>query len=122
MQRSKDPFGDAIYITPRTIIVPVGYEFKLAVIFNSSQVPGSNYNDYNPMRNYPLNVVQSPMLNAFAKDDACPWFMAADPSSVRGIQVDYLNGQEMPMIRRMETPGTLGFVWGCLYRLGNYCA
>lgn len=111
MQSQKDPFGDAIYITPKTIIVPVGYEFKLAVIFNSSQVPGSNYNDYNPMRNYPLNVVQSPMLNAFAKDGACPWFMAADPSSVRGIQVDYLNGQEMPMIRRMETPGTLGFVW-----------
>lgn len=111
MQGQKDPFGDAIYVTPKTIIVPVGYEFKLAVIFNSAQVPGSNYNDYNPMRNYPLNIVQSPMLNALAKNGACPWFMAADPSSVRGIQVDYLNGQEMPMIRRMETPGTLGFVW-----------
>ena len=27
------------------------------------------------------------------------------------IEVDYLNGQEIPNIRRMETPGTLGFVW-----------
>ena len=25
--------------------------------------------------------------------------------------MDYLNGQEIPNIRRMETPGTLGFVW-----------
>ena len=27
------------------------------------------------------------------------------------IEVDYLNGQEIPTIRRMEAPGTLGFVW-----------
>lgn len=111
MQLQKDPFGNAIYVIPKTIIVPVGYEFKLSVIFNSAQAPGSNLNDYNPMKNYPLNIVQSPVLNAFAGTAACPWFMAADPLSVRGIQVDYLNGQEIPMIRRMETPGKLGFVW-----------
>lgn len=29
----------------------------------------------------------------------------------RLIEVDYLNGQEIPTIRRMETPGQLGFVW-----------
>ena len=27
------------------------------------------------------------------------------------MEVDYLNGQEIPTIRRMETPGQLGFVW-----------
>ena len=25
--------------------------------------------------------------------------------------MDYLNGQETPTVRRMEVPGTLGFVW-----------
>ena len=25
--------------------------------------------------------------------------------------MDYLNGQEIPNIRRMETPGQLGFIW-----------
>ena len=25
--------------------------------------------------------------------------------------MDYLNGQEVPTIRRMETPSQLGFVW-----------
>ena len=111
MQKQKDQFGDAIYITPRTIVVGVGYEFDLAVILHSAQVTGSSNNDINPLFNYPLQIVQSPVLNAFAGANKCPWFMIADPTSARGIQVDYLNGQETPTVRRMETPGTLGFVW-----------
>lgn len=111
MQKQTDQFGDAIYITPRTIVVPVGYEFDLAVVLHSAQVTGSNNNDVNPLYNYPLQIVQSPVLNALAGSNACPWFMFADQSSARGIQVDYLNGQETPTVRRMEVPGTLGFVW-----------
>lgn len=111
MQKQVDQFGEPIYVTPRTIVVPVGYEFDLSVIFHSAQVVGSNNNDYNPLHNYPLQVVQSPVLNALAGNNACPWFMMADNASARGIQVDYLNGQETPTVRRMEVPGTLGFVW-----------
>lgn len=111
MQKQTDQFGDPIYMTPAKIVVPVGYEFDLAVIFHSAQVVGSNNNDINPLHNYPLQVVQSPLLNAMAGSNACPWFMFADQSSARGIQVDYLNGQETPTVRRMETPGTLGFTW-----------
>ena len=111
MQKQTDHFGDPIYMTPRTIVVPVGYEFDLAVIFHSAQVTGSDHNDVNPLYNYPLQIVQSPLLNAMAGAGACPWFMLADEASARGIQVDYLNGQETPTVRRMETPGTLGFTW-----------
>lgn len=111
MQKQTDQFGDAIYMTPRTIVVGVGYEFDLAVVLHSAQVTGSANNDINPLFNYPLQIVQSPVLNALAGANKCPWFMIADPSSARGIQVDYLNGQETPTVRRMEVPGTLGFVW-----------
>ena len=111
MQKQTDQFGEPIYMTPRTLVVPVGYEFDLAVIFRSTQITGSNNNDINPLYNYPLSIVQSPVLNAMAGANACPWFLIADPSSARGIQVDYLNGQETPTVRRMEAPGTLGFTW-----------
>ena len=111
MQKQTDPFGDPIYMTPKLILVPVGYEFDLAVIFRSTQVTGSPNNDINPLYNYPLQIVQSPVLNALAGANACPWFMFADESSARGIQVDYLNGQETPTVRRMETVGQLGFTW-----------
>ena len=111
MQKQTDQFGDAIYMTPRTIVVPVGYGFDLKVIFHSAQVTGSANNDINPLYNYPIQVVESPVLNALAGASACPWFLIADPASARGIQVDYLNGNEVPTVRRMETPGVLGFVW-----------
>ena len=111
MQHQKDHFGEAIYITPQHIIVPVGYEFDLAVILHSTQVTGSNNNDINPLYNYPLSIVQTPVLNALAGDGPVPWFMIANAASARGIQVNYLNGQETPTVRRMETPGVLGFQW-----------
>ena len=34
-----------------------------------------------------------------------------DANDTDFIQVDYLNGQDIPNIRRMEAPGQLGFVW-----------
>ena len=109
MGKQTDHFGEAIYITPRTIVVPIGYAFDLSVIFHSAQVVGSNNNDVNPLYNYPLKTVQDPVLNALAGEGICPWFMFG--SGAAGIQVDYLNGQETPTVRRMEVPGTLGFVW-----------
>lgn len=111
MQKQTDQWGEPIYMTPAKLICGVGYEFDLAVIFHSAQVTGSANNDINPLYNYPLQVVQSPILNGLAGANACPWFLMADPTSARGIQVDYLNGQEVPTVRRMEVPGTLGFVW-----------
>lgn len=111
MQKQKDQFGEAIYVTPKWIVVPVGYEFDLAVILHSAQVTGSANNDINPLYNYPINIVQTPVLNALAGDKAAPWFMVADPLSARSIQVDYLNGQETPIVRRMEAPGVLGYTW-----------
>lgn len=111
MQKQVDQFGEAIYVTPQTIVVPVGYEFDLSVILHSTQVTGSANNDINPLYNYPLQVVQTPVLNALAGSAACPWFMVANPMSAKSIQVDYLNGQETPTVRRMEAPGVLGFTW-----------
>lgn len=111
MQKQVDQFGEAIYVTPQHIIVPVGYEFDLAVILHSTQVTGSANNDINPLYNYPIDVIQTPVLNALAGTNAVPWFMVANQMSARSIQVDYLNGQETPTVRRMESAGVLGFTW-----------
>lgn len=110
-QRQKDPFGEAMVWSPKYLIVGVGYEFDLAVLFKSAQVTGSSNNDINPLYNYPLTVIQTPVLNALANGKACPWFLVSDPADCLGIHVDYLNGNETPTVRRSEVPGTLGFVW-----------
>ena len=118
MQLQKDQFGEAIYVNPRYIVVPTGYQFDIEVILKSAQVPGSSNNDYNPMQNYPIQVIQSPQINALAKTNAAPWFMVADPMSAKSIQVDYLNGNETPTVRRMEAPGVLGYTWDMYFDAG----
>ena len=110
-QLQKDPFGDPIYVTPKFIVVPIGYGMDLKVILHSTHLPGSNNNDINPLYNESLTVIESPMLNMLAGSNAIPWFMVADPTTAKSIQVDYLNGNKMPTFRRSEKPGTLGFVW-----------
>lgn len=110
-QEQRDPFGEPIYEVPKFLVVPTGYEFKLAAIFGSAQVVGSPNNDINPLYNYPLQVIQTPWINALAGEQKKPWFMVTDPSSSKSIQVDYLNGQETPTFRRSEPAGQLGFVW-----------
>lgn len=110
-QGQTDPFDEPIYETPRFLVVPMGYEFDLAVLFNSAQVTGSNNNDVNPLYNYPLTVIQSPWINSLTGTEVKPWFMVTDPASSKSLQVDYLNGNETPTFRRSEAPGQLGFVW-----------
>jgi hypothetical protein len=110
-RKQTSPFGEAIFWSPKYIIVPIGYEFDLATIFRSAQVTGSNNNDINPLYNYPIEIIQVPTLNTMAGSSACPWFVVAGTDSCRGVQVDYLNGQEAPTVRRMEKPGVLGFHW-----------
>ena len=98
-------------VNPDKVIVPVGWNFKMDSILNSQNIPGSANNDVNPLRNEKIKVIADAELNALAGTGACPWFMAANTLTARGIQVDYLNGQKTPTIRRAEVPGTLGLVW-----------
>lgn len=111
MQKQTDQFGEPIYMTPGCIVVPVGYQFDIYTILHSAQVVGSANNDANPLYNFDIDVVETPMINGLAGNNPLPWFTTADPMSAKGIQVDYLNGNEMPTVRRMEAPGVLGFTW-----------
>lgn len=114
LQLQTDQFGEAIIIRPGTIIVPIGYAFTMYTILESPTInTAGNTQATNPLYRYKdvLQVVEDPTLNVLCKDGAMPWFVVGDNSDTDSIQVDYLNGQEIPTIRRMETPGTLGFVW-----------
>ena len=115
MMSQTDPFGDSITVQPRFIVVPVGYGFTLAQILQTAQieVDGIGSHTANALYQYrnQLQVIEDGALNTLAGTGTVPWFIIADPSYARCIQVDYLNGQETPTIRRMETPGQLGYVW-----------
>lgn len=111
----KDPFGESIMVQPRFVIVPVGYGFLMSQILQTAQidVEGIGSHTANALYQYRnrLQVVEEGTLNALAGANKAPWFVAGDPTTGRSIQVDYLNGQETPTIRRLEVAGKLGFVW-----------
>lgn len=108
----KNDAGDAILIRPAHIIVPLGYKFDMFTLFNSATI--DNAGTVNPLLQYrdAIQITEDATLNALVKDgEAIPWFMAGDATDAAGIEVDYLNGQEIPNVRRMEVSGQLGFVW-----------
>ena len=113
--RQTDPFGESIMVQPRYVIVPVGYGFLMSQILETAQidVDGIGSHTANALYQYRnrLQVIEEGTLNALAGSSAVPWFVAGDPTYARSIQVDYLNGQETPTIRRMEVAGQLGYVW-----------
>lgn len=110
-----DPFGEAIMVQPAHIIVPVGYKFLMTTILSSPTInTEDNTQAVNPLYQYreQLNIVEDGTLNALAgAGKPVPWFMVGDTSYAKSLQVDYLNGQETPTVRRSEVPGQLGYVW-----------
>lgn len=112
----KDQFGEAIIINPAQILVPSGLKFDMYTLFNSPYIETSdNTQAVNPLYQYRngLEVIEDPTINAMCggMGNVMPWFMFGSSSDCDGIEVDYLNGQEIPTIKRSETVGQLGFVW-----------
>ncbi len=110
-KKKMDGAEQAIIIRPAVMVVPLGYKFAMYTLFHSATISASG--DVNPLYQYrdTIEIVEDATLNAQVPSGAIPWFMVGDRNDTDFIQVDYLNGQEIPNIRRMETPGQLGFVW-----------
>lgn len=114
LQLQTDQNGEAIIIRPTYIIVPVGYAFTMSTIFDSPTInTAGNTQAANPLYRYrnQIVIVEDVTINVLVKTGAMPWFVVGDKADTDFIQVDYLNGQEIPTIRRMEAAGQLGFVW-----------
>ncbi|MCD8294673.1 MAG: hypothetical protein LUE27_05495 [Clostridia bacterium] len=116
LSTQKDQFGEAIIVRPATIIVPAGYMFDMYTLFFSPTIETTdNTQSVNPLYQWrnSIQVVEDPTINVLCGGfgNVMPWFLLGDKGDTDFIEVDYLNGQEIPTIRRMETPGTLGFVW-----------
>ena len=116
LQSQLDEFGDACIIRPAIIIVPSGMAFDMYTLFNSPTInTEGNTQSVNPLYRYAnqIQVIEDPTINVLCGGygNAMPWFLLGSKDDTDFIEVDYLNGQEIPTIRRMETPGTLGFVW-----------
>lgn len=116
LSTQKDQFGQPIIVRPEALIVPAGYAFEMYTLFNSPTInTDGNTQAVNPLYRYKdtIEIIEDPTINALAGGfgNVMPWWLTGNRADTDFIEVDYLNGQEIPTIRRMETPGQLGFVW-----------
>lgn len=116
LQSQKNEFEEAIIIRPAKIVVPVGMSFEIYTLFNSPTINTTgNTQAANPLYRYAnqIEIIEDPTINVLSGGfgKAMPWFLLGANDDTDFIQVDYLNGQEVPTIRRSEVPGTLGFIW-----------
>lgn len=116
LQTQEDEFGEAIIVRPSKILVPVGYAFDMYTMFYSPTInTAGNTQAVNPLYRYreQIEIIEEPTFNALCGGfgNVMPWWLIGAADDTDFIEVDYLNGQEIPTIRRMETPGTLGFIW-----------
>lgn len=116
LQNQTDEFGEAIIVRPAILIVPSGMAFDIYTLFNSPTINTSgNTQAVNPLYRYAnqIEVIEDPTINVLCGGfgNVMPWWLLANKDDSDFIEVDYLNGNEIPTIRRMEVAGSLGFVW-----------
>jgi len=116
LANQKDEFGNVCLIRPAMIIVPSGYKFDMYTLFYSQTINTTdNTQAVNPLYQYreSIEVIEDPTINALCGGfgNQMPWWLLGAKEDTDFMEVDYLNGQDVPNIRRSEVPGTLGFVW-----------
>lgn len=116
LTNQKDEFGEVCLIRPAALIVPSGYKFDMYTMFYSPTIHTSdNTQAVNPLYQYreSIEVIEDPTINALCGGfgNVMPWWLVGAKEDTDFIEVDYLNGQDVPNIRRSEVAGTLGFVW-----------
>lgn len=118
MTTQRNARGQVIQVRPQYLIVPTGMGAYARMLLGSPTIKttalsssATEMQAANPVYEA-LQVVEDPELLAqLGSGGKYAWFLAANTATVDTIQVDYLNGVDTPTIRRMETPGQLGFVW-----------
>ncbi|MBD5395607.1 MAG: hypothetical protein HDR71_15405 [Lachnospiraceae bacterium] len=116
LSNQTDEFGEVCIIRPAVMIVPSGYAFDIYTLFNSATInTEGNTQAVNPLYKYreSIEIVEDPTINALCGGygNQMPWWLLGNKEDTDFMEIDYLNGQEVPNIRRSEIPGTLGFVW-----------
>lgn len=116
LQTQTDEFGEAIIVRPAVMAVPSGCMFDIYEMFNSPVIHTSdNTQAVNPLYRYreSIEVVEDPTINVLSGGfgNQMPWWLIGDKEDTDFIEIDYLNGNEIPNIRRTEPSGQLGVVW-----------
>lgn len=112
LKRQKNAGGDVnLNIPARFLLVPTALETAAGQLIGTSADPSAiNPNVINPFYNK-LTVISDAELDDAVANGEKEWYITSDQLRAP-IQVDYLNGIDMPTIVMKPAPaGQLGFIW-----------
>lgn len=112
MRRQKAAGGEVnLNIQPKFMLVPTALETAAGQLIGASVDPAkANPNIPNPFYNS-FAIISDPELDDATANGSKEWYLTADQLRAP-IQVDYLNGIDMPTIVMKQPPaGQLGYMW-----------
>lgn len=115
-RRQLDANGNVVNNRPAFIVVPPELESTAINLTQSLELTGAQslQGNLNVISQYGLKVNVNPFLSS-----ATGWYLIGDPRDVAAIQVDFLNGNEIPMVSEAySTVDVDGFGWKCLFDFG----
>lgn len=90
--------GDVLNLKGELLIVPPTLEDRAQQIVTAGALAETANNDGNPHKNLKILVV--PWLTDTGNPDTCDWYLAASPSQIETIQIDFLKGMSEPQTLR----------------------
>ncbi|HEY3107388.1 MAG TPA: Mu-like prophage major head subunit gpT family protein [Chloroflexota bacterium] len=96
--------GKRLGIQGRYLLVPPDLYFTARTLLNSELMPGTNNNDYNPVRGA-LEPISVPNFL-----DSNNWYVLADPAQIEMLELGFLGGREVPELLLQDQP-TAGAVF-----------
>ena len=115
LRKAKDKKGNFLRVMPKYLIVPVAQAVTAAQLLHSAADPnGAHSGVNNPFANA-FEIISDPELDALSSD---AWYLAAAPRYGYGVQVNFLNGNQTPIVESQVSFDTLGWKYRIYHDFG----
>lgn len=115
MRTAKDSSGELLRIIPRKLIVPVALTVQASQLMRSAADPNGAHSGVNNPFAGAFEVISDPELDAISRT---AWYLAADPVYGYGVQVNFLNGNQTPILEASTQFDTLGWKYRMYHDFG----
>ena len=115
MRTAKESSGELLRIIPRKLIVPVALTVQASQLMRSAADPNGAHSGVNNPFAGAFEVISDPELDAISRT---AWYLAADPIYGYGVQVNFLNGNQTPILEASTQFDTLGWKYRMYHDFG----
>lgn len=115
LRLTKDKKGNNLRIMPKYLIVPVAQSVTAAQLLHSAADPNGAHAGVNNPFNNAFTIISDPELDAVSTD---AWYLAAAPKYGFGVQVNFLNGNQSPIVESQVSFDTLGWKYRIYHDFG----